>query len=204
MGMSIIPDFRRNQTILEKVFDKFNIIQAKWVVGSIWMPLLRRVPLTGKELWHNCQRKTLILGVVLIFHFEVRCGWTPWANHVAVLVENSPELFRPQQIESSRWKIGNLIPIIFWTMGWWLSVDLSSLTFQSPVGMINSLTFKSRLGMTKGSMPVIFERDRVSTQLSTQKEIFSPCPTFQMRHCWSRSQLFRILFQTVESVVLRV
>jgi len=30
MGMGCIPDFRRNQTILEKVFGRFNIIQAKW------------------------------------------------------------------------------------------------------------------------------------------------------------------------------
>ena len=82
----------------------------------ILSPLLRGVHLTGKDLWQNCQRKTLIFVKVSIFqihlydHVDKPCDWIPWAAHVVDFVVELTELFNPQQKDSVVSWMGMVIP----------------------------------------------------------------------------------------------
>ena len=71
-------------------------------IRSICRPYFNRTPLVGSEVWHNCQRNTLSLGIIsrcqiLLYSQAGVFGISrPWAAQVVVFVEKSPFSESPQ------------------------------------------------------------------------------------------------------------
>jgi len=151
--------------------------------GSILHPLLNRVPLTERALWHICHRKISILGIISMFQIYLYChvslsyGRVPCASHVADLVLNDLELFNPQQKESLIFVRGIGIPITFWMTGWLVRNWSSFCKFHGPF-WINSLTLVFRSKLASSCKVIISIKQQVSIQLSYKKGNFSATTHF--------------------------
>jgi len=189
--------------------NKCSINSTSWrqsgQTGSSGIPLWSRVPRTGRAWWKSCQRKTWIFGIVSIVQIHLWAqsgffnGWDLWASQVADLVVNSPVLSRRQHMVSSISVDGISIPWILWIMVCsgmtWDSLDI----FHCRCGVMNSATVTEGWDRSSAWTCNSSRRLQLSSQLSNQKEIRCPLPSFQRMPCASNWRLLSKLFQTGES-----
>ena len=169
--------------------------------GLSWIPLLKRVPLTGIAWWKICHRKILIFGIISMFlihlwaQYDSFNGWKLWASHVAVLVVNSSVLSRPQHRVPSRLLKGVSISRIFWIMVWSCITVSNFGKFHCLCGVINSATFTKSWCNDSAYTCKRSIRLQFSIQLSNQKEILCPLPSLQRRPWVSNWRFLSKLFQ---------
>jgi len=151
--------------------------------GPRFMPRLHNVSFVGSNAWQSCHRKNFHFGIMLSFQIQLYShigglsGLTPWAAQVTELVENSP---LPDNLQHAESKIG-LYGIGTAKISWrqtWPSIGWSVSMFHSLLSLMKPDTLKE-VSIREWSV-ILSKLAKLSLahQLSSQKLILSPFPTF--------------------------